>query len=201
MVQQLAHYKTSTSLFLSFFLFLFAFSCFSSFLHHALNYIGTTQPMAIRENPIFKTKESILTISVVTFEAILICILEGIVIMNHLGLVSNCNPDSAGVGLWDWMRLVISLYTHVNFILGVSESDLIYHSLFIIAQVFQVVLCADALYQRNTGNVLFAHLSPFSLYWYFLQSNLAQLCALITFGLLVVGKFLLKLTKKVDQAY
>lgn len=35
--------------------------------------------------------------------------------------------------------------------LGVSESDLIYHSLFIIAQVFQVVLCADALYQRNTG--------------------------------------------------
>ncbi|OAC98969.1 hypothetical protein MUCCIDRAFT_157365 [Mucor lusitanicus CBS 277.49] len=65
--------------------------------------------------------------------------------MNHLGLVSNCNPDSAGI--------------------GVSESDLIYHSLFIIAQVFQVVLCADALYQRNT----------------------AQLCALITFGLLVVG--------------
>ncbi|KAL7325256.1 hypothetical protein PS15p_207766 [Mucor circinelloides] len=103
--------------------------------------------MAIRENPIFKTKESILTISVVTFEAILICILEGIVIMNHLGLVSNCNPDSAGV--------------------GVSESDLIYHSLFIIAQVFQVVLCADALYQRNT----------------------AQLCALITFGLLVVGNY------------
>lgn len=38
--------------------------------------------------------------------------------------------------------------------LGVSESDLIYHSLFIIAQVFQVVLCADALYQRNTGNAL-----------------------------------------------
>ncbi|KAK4511747.1 RRM domain-containing protein [Mucor velutinosus] len=101
--------------------------------------------MAIRENPIFKTKESIFTISVVTFEAILICILEGIVIMNHLGLVSNCSPDSAGI--------------------GVSESDLIYHSLFIIAQVFQVVLCADALYQRNT----------------------AQLCALITFGLLVVG--------------
>lgn len=35
--------------------------------------------------------------------------------------------------------------------LGVSESDLIYHSLFIIAQVFQVILCVDALYQRNTG--------------------------------------------------
>lgn len=38
---------------------------------------------------------------------------------------------------------------------GVSESDLIYHSLFIIAQVFQVVLCVDALYHRNTGNNLY----------------------------------------------
>ncbi|CAO3593439.1 unnamed protein product [Absidia cylindrospora] len=47
---------------------------------------------------------------------------------------------------------------------GISESDLIYHSLFIISQVFQVVLCIDALLQRNT----------------------AQLCALLTFGLLVV---------------
>ncbi|KAI9273913.1 hypothetical protein EDC94DRAFT_672683 [Helicostylum pulchrum] len=101
--------------------------------------------MVSRENPIFKTKESIFTLGLVTFEAIVICILEGIVIMNHLGLVSNCNPDTQGK--------------------GVSESDLIYHSLFIIAQVFQVILCADALYQRNT----------------------AQLCALITFGLSVVG--------------
>ncbi|KAI8090525.1 hypothetical protein BDF21DRAFT_333640 [Thamnidium elegans] len=101
--------------------------------------------MVSRENPIFKTKESIYTLGLVTFEALVICILEGIVIMNHLGLVSNCNVDTQGK--------------------GVSESDLIYHSLFIIAQVFQVILCADALYQRNT----------------------AQLCALITFGLLVVG--------------
>lgn len=55
--------------------------------------------MAIRENPIFKTKESIFTIGLVTFEAVVICILEGIVIMNHLGLVSNCNPDTVGIGL------------------------------------------------------------------------------------------------------
>ncbi|KAI7905071.1 uncharacterized protein BX663DRAFT_501589 [Cokeromyces recurvatus] len=101
--------------------------------------------MQLRENPIFKSKESILTICLVTFEAIVISILEGIVIMNHLGLVQNCDTDSIGE--------------------GVSESDLIYHSLFIISQLFQVILCIDALYQRNT----------------------AQLCALITFGLLVVG--------------
>ncbi|KAI7890605.1 uncharacterized protein EV154DRAFT_421806 [Mucor mucedo] len=67
--------------------------------------------------------------------------------MNHLGLVQNCAMDKHGK--------------------GVSESDLIYHSLFIIAQVFQVILCADALYQRNT----------------------AQLCALITFGLSVVSNY------------
>ncbi|KAG0793025.1 hypothetical protein G6F62_000730 [Rhizopus arrhizus] len=67
------------------------------------------------------------------------------VIMNHLGLVQNCTTTQREE--------------------GVSESDLIYHSLFIIAQVFQVVLCVDALYQRNTS----------------------QLCALILFGLLVVA--------------
>ncbi|KAI8087779.1 uncharacterized protein B0P05DRAFT_486985 [Gilbertella persicaria] len=103
--------------------------------------------MTLRENPIFRTKESIMTFSLVLFECIVICILEGIVIMNHLQLVSNCNPDIIGE--------------------GVSESDLIYHSLFIVAQVFQVILCVDALYQRNT----------------------AQLIALITFGLSVVGKY------------
>ncbi|KAI9473433.1 MAG: hypothetical protein EXX96DRAFT_577920 [Benjaminiella poitrasii] len=103
--------------------------------------------MTLRESPIFKTKESIFTICLVTFEAVTISILEGIVIMNHLGLVQNCRPDSIGE--------------------GVSESDLIYHSLFIISQVFQVILCVDALNQRNT----------------------AQLCALITFGLLVVGNY------------
>ncbi|CAO3701766.1 unnamed protein product [Rhizopus stolonifer] len=94
---------------------------------------------------IFKSKDSIFTLCLVTFEAIIISILEGIVIMNHLGLVQNCSA------------------TIIEF--GVSESDLIYHSLFIVAQVFQVILCIDALNQRNT----------------------AQLCALISFGLLVVG--------------
>ena len=55
--------------------------------------------MVTRENPIFKTKESIFTISIVTFEAVIICILEGIVIMNHLGLVQNCKTDAHGNGL------------------------------------------------------------------------------------------------------
>jgi hypothetical protein len=63
--------------------------------------------MAVRENPIFKTKESIFTIGLVTFEAVIICILEGIVIMNHLGLVSNCNPDNVGIGLTDLNRFYV----------------------------------------------------------------------------------------------
>lgn len=54
--------------------------------------------MVSKENPIFKSKDSICTISLVTFEAVVICILEGIVIMNHLGLVQNCNVDRAGKG-------------------------------------------------------------------------------------------------------
>ncbi|CAO3590348.1 unnamed protein product [Absidia cylindrospora] len=65
--------------------------------------------------------------------------------MNHLKLVGNCQMTPVGN--------------------GVSESDLIYHSLFIASQIFQVILCIDALMQRNT----------------------AQLCALLMFGLLVVG--------------
>ncbi|KAI8364904.1 hypothetical protein BD560DRAFT_402345 [Blakeslea trispora] len=101
--------------------------------------------MALKESPLFRTKEAACTFSLVVFECIVICILEGMVIMNHHELVSNCNLDTFGK--------------------GVSESDVIYHSLFIVSQVFQVILCVDALYQRNT----------------------AQLIAFITFGLLVVG--------------
>lgn len=57
-----------------------------------------TSKLVSKENPIFKSKDSICTISLVTFEAVVICILEGIVIMNHLGLVQNCNVDRAGKG-------------------------------------------------------------------------------------------------------
>ncbi|KAI9263446.1 hypothetical protein BDA99DRAFT_510222 [Phascolomyces articulosus] len=98
-----------------------------------------------RSNPLFKTNDSIITLALVSAEAIIICFLEGFVVMNHLNLVSNCSMDRNGE--------------------GVSESDLIYHSLFIVAQVFQVLLCVDALYQKNT----------------------AQLITLVAFGFLVVG--------------
>ncbi|KAI8071381.1 hypothetical protein BC940DRAFT_294323 [Gongronella butleri] len=96
---------------------------------------------------ILHNRDFALTLGLVSVECVLICILEGMVVMNHLGLVSNCNMATNVTGQ------------------GVSESDLIYHSLFIISQVFQVILCVDALVQRNT----------------------AQLLTLLTFGLLVVG--------------
>ncbi|KAL4212127.1 hypothetical protein AB4K20DRAFT_1890608 [Rhizopus microsporus] len=113
----------------------------------------------LKENGVLKSKESIMTLGLVTFEAIVISILEGMVIMNHLGLVQNCSTTIVEE--------------------GVSESDLIYHALFIISQVFQVVLCIDALYQRNT----------------------AQLCALILFGLLVVGNGDVKYWKPVESRW
>ncbi|ORZ06861.1 hypothetical protein BCR42DRAFT_426583 [Absidia repens] len=94
---------------------------------------------------IFKNRDFSITLGLVTVECILISILEGFVVMNHLKLVGNCQMTPVGN--------------------GVSESDLIYHSLFIASQIFQVILCIDALIQRNT----------------------AQLCALLMFGLLVVG--------------
>lgn len=45
----------------------------------------------LKENGVLKSKESIMTLGLVTFEAIVISILEGMVIMNHLGLVQNCS--------------------------------------------------------------------------------------------------------------
>ncbi|KAI9319350.1 hypothetical protein BX666DRAFT_1854402 [Dichotomocladium elegans] len=107
----------------------------------------------LRDSPLFKTRESTITFTLICLESILICFLEGFVVMNHHALVSNCAMDIVGK--------------------GVSESDLIYHSLFIVSQAFQIILCVDALYQRNT----------------------AQLLTLVAFGLLVVGRHLLKRTK------
>lgn len=121
-------------------------------LYHISGTMGS-----LRDNPIFKTKESIATLSVISLECILICILEGLVVMNHLALVSNCQMDTVGQGE---KRQKASFRTGEScsksiywssWLLGVSESDLIYHSLFIVAQAFQVLLCVDALLQRNTG--------------------------------------------------
>ncbi|KAL1931685.1 hypothetical protein VTP01DRAFT_9828 [Rhizomucor pusillus] len=98
---------------------------------------------------IFSSIDSIITFALVCIEAVLICFLEGFVVNNHLALVSNCQVNNTPAA---------------QSFLGVSESDLIYHSLFIVSQVFQVILCIDALYHKNT----------------------AQLCTLIVFGLLVV---------------
>ncbi|CAO3634762.1 unnamed protein product [Cunninghamella blakesleeana] len=103
---------------------------------------------------LFKNCDFAFTLGLVVTECILISILEGMVVMNHLNLVSNC----------ELIQLVMVIFNSIYHKMGVSESDLIYHSLFIISQVFQVILCVDALIQRNT----------------------AQLLTLLSFGLLVV---------------
>jgi hypothetical protein len=58
--------------------------------HEMSNFISTT--------PIFKTRESTLTFSLICLEAVLVCFLEGFVVMNHLNLVSNCNLSQAAEG-------------------------------------------------------------------------------------------------------
>lgn len=54
--------------------------------------------MTLKENLIFKTKASTYTFCLVTCEAIIISILEGMVIMNHLGLVQNCTTTQREEG-------------------------------------------------------------------------------------------------------
>lgn len=50
-------------------------------------------------SPIFKTRESTLTFSLITLEAVLVCFLEGFVVYNHLALVSNCSLTTAASGM------------------------------------------------------------------------------------------------------
>lgn len=52
-----------------------------------------------QQTPIFNSKESVATLVLVSVEAILLSILEGLVVWNHLALVSNCNMDSKGQGI------------------------------------------------------------------------------------------------------
>ncbi|RUP19618.1 hypothetical protein BC936DRAFT_139305 [Jimgerdemannia flammicorona] len=93
---------------------------------------------------IFRNRDSVITISLITLQAILVVVLESVIISYHIALVSNCQLSPTGE--------------------GISMSDLIYHGLFMAAQLFQILLAIDALHQRNT----------------------AQLYALVLFGLLVI---------------
>lgn len=54
----------------------------------------------LKQTPVFKSKDSIATLVLVSVEAILLSILEGLVVMNHLALVSNCNMDRKGQGIY-----------------------------------------------------------------------------------------------------
>lgn len=92
----------------------------------------------------FQSRDSIITVGLITLQALLVCSLESYVVYQHLGLVSNCSLTTVGE--------------------GISTSDLIYHGLFMAAQIFQIILALDALHQRNT----------------------AQLYALVLFDLLVI---------------
>lgn len=63
-------------------------------------YIPVSSEMSnfFSNTPIFKTRESTLTFSLITLEAVLVCFLEGFVVYNHLSLVDNCNLSAAASG-------------------------------------------------------------------------------------------------------
>jgi hypothetical protein len=66
----------------------------------SVGYIPVSYEMSnfLSKSPIFKTRESTLTFSLICLEAVLVCFLEGFVVMNHLALVSNCNLTTAATG-------------------------------------------------------------------------------------------------------
>ncbi|CAG8525578.1 2085_t:CDS:2 [Paraglomus occultum] len=63
-------------------------------------------------------------------QAIVLTTLECLVVYFHVSFVNNYALDETGQ--------------------GISESDLIYHAIFILAQAFQLIICVDALFNRNT---------------------------------------------------
>lgn len=58
--------------------------------HEMSNFFSTT--------PIFKTRDSTLTFSLICLEAVIVCFLEGFVVMNHLALVGNCSLTQEAQG-------------------------------------------------------------------------------------------------------
>ncbi|CAG8616135.1 11722_t:CDS:2 [Paraglomus brasilianum] len=63
-------------------------------------------------------------------QTIVLTALECLVVYFHVSFVRNFTLSETGV--------------------GISESDLIYHAIFILTQAFQLVICVDALFNRNT---------------------------------------------------
>ncbi|RIB05619.1 hypothetical protein C2G38_2047456 [Gigaspora rosea] len=67
-------------------------------------------------------------------QAIVVPILEAFVVYYHVSFVSQYTLDNVGI--------------------GISEADLIYHAIFILALFFQVFLAADALWRRNSVQII-----------------------------------------------
>ncbi|CAG8476839.1 45374_t:CDS:2 [Gigaspora margarita] len=75
-----------------------------------------------------------ITLVSIIFQAIINTILECFVIYLHVSFVSQYELDSIGE--------------------GISEADLIYHAIFIISLFFQILLVVDALWRRNSVQIV-----------------------------------------------
>ncbi|CAG8801973.1 19130_t:CDS:2, partial [Dentiscutata erythropus] len=75
-----------------------------------------------------------ITLISVILQAIIITVLEAFVVYLHVNFVNQFQFDSTGN--------------------GISEADLIYHSIFIISLFFQILLVVDALWNRNTVQIV-----------------------------------------------
>ncbi|KAF0560072.1 conserved fungal protein [Gigaspora margarita] len=80
-----------------------------------------------------------ITIISIILQAIINTILECFVIYLHVSLVSQYELDSNSTG---------------QLLQGISEADLIYHAIFIISLFFQILLVVDALWRRNSVQIV-----------------------------------------------
>ncbi|CAG8658180.1 16532_t:CDS:2 [Acaulospora morrowiae] len=71
-----------------------------------------------------------ITLISTVIQAVVITVLESLVVYYHLTFVSHYTLDNVGQ--------------------GISESDVIYHLIFLISLIFQILLCVDALANRNS---------------------------------------------------
>ncbi|CAG8701837.1 31496_t:CDS:2 [Gigaspora margarita] len=80
-----------------------------------------------------------ITLISIILQAIINTILECFVIYLHVSLVSQYELDSDSTG---------------QLLQGISEADLIYHAIFIISLFFQILLVVDALWRRNSVQIV-----------------------------------------------
>ncbi|KAI8975239.1 hypothetical protein BDF20DRAFT_810162, partial [Mycotypha africana] len=102
---------------------------------------------------------SVIILVLLVAEAIAIVIMESFIIFYHSAMFSQCQLTLVAIGL--------------------SQVDLIYHGLFAITPIYQILLYLDALHQRNTIHILILILFGKSQYHFPLRQYSLKMLAII----------------------